>query len=95
VLKKNYGRSARSRMEDFPFLSIKGYRSTNMYNYISPLSYINKYVTVYGQTHKKYKDSRFFLLFFIHHTSKDTNQQFIAIFIPYVVCVYYESARIK
>ena len=38
----------------------------------------------------------FFLSFFIHDLSKDTNQQFNAIFITHLcVCIYCESAGIK
>ena len=42
---KMYGRSARSMMDDFPFLSIRGYRSINLYSYISPMSHIYKYMS--------------------------------------------------
>lgn len=37
---KIYGRSARSMMEDFPFVSITGNRSINLYSYISPMTCI-------------------------------------------------------
>lgn len=85
---KIYARSARSMMEDFPFLSITGYRSINLYSCISPVSCIYKYMSQsMDRRIRSTKTEGFFLPFFIHNISKDTAQQFTAIFIPYVVCV--------
>ena len=57
--------------------------------------YIQIYMSQSMDRHKKYKDRRFFLYFFIHDISKDTDQQFITIFIPYILYIYCESARKK
>jgi len=102
-----YGRNARSMMKDFPFLSIRGYGSINLYSYISPMSCIYKHISQSMDRHIRSKRQKVFSFPFSYMTYQriQINSSLSYLYHMFCVCVcvcmcvniyiFCESARIK
>ena len=80
------GRSARSVIEDIPPLLSKDIHHKTFRSVFSIVIYIYIYQSVGGCIMSN-KDRRFLPSFSTYDISKDTDQQFIAVFISYVVYI--------